>query len=145
MSKPLVGFLVLGAVFVAIVLFNRFAYRRFNFQFFTVKSMLTAIFGLSVFLAGIAARNNALATGGSDTPSQILLGIAALIIAYLIYMNFRRTNLLFGFIGSVAQLAVLAVFGSVGIYGIMLLIVAVLVLVKFINPVILVDFRRNNN
>ncbi|WP_120497474.1 hypothetical protein [Kiloniella sp. EL199] len=122
------GLIIFVGILWAFWAFNKHCAEKFEYQFFTKLSFV--IVGIAVVLVFIGNewRLNSIAENGDVLNGIVLMIVGACIGFFLIIKNFRATNFLYGFGGSIMQLSafsVLAYFGVIVlVLGIALSIIA---------------------
>jgi hypothetical protein len=112
--------LICFLTYLSIIKFNEHCEKKFNYKFFTASSFfwvliitLLLYFGIKWAKIGVEPNLNGIA----------LIVIGAFVAIYLIFINFKNTNIIYGFIGTIIQFCF---FGFIAQLSIPLLIFAVI-------------------
>ncbi len=137
-------FILAGCVAVAIAatLFNWHCDKRFKYRFFSKKMFFLLGFALCLWMAGTTIRIK----GGQpddDLPGYILIGASVVVFWWILVLNFTRTNLVYGFFGSIAQIAVFSTLSYAGIFSAILAVGIGLALVSLFEPVYVMNRRKD--
>jgi hypothetical protein len=134
-------FVVLAAVLATIVGFyflNEHTFRRFQYRFFSWKSLLTISVASGFVLAGLA-----LYARVDQLSGYLSMGVAGAIVSWLVFVSIRRTNLIYGLAGSVLQLVVLGQLGwavlVMGILAVPVLVALLWTVTRVVTPVYVIN------
>jgi hypothetical protein len=106
MLKILAVLGVLVAVLIGLAIFNEHCIERFGHAFFTRAAFYQTAAALVLILVGNLWRESAARQHGDVLNGEILMGAGVGIAIWLIYRNFKRTNVAYGIGGSVLQIGV---------------------------------------
>ena len=120
----IIGLIVLTAIIWSFFAFNNHCENKFDYRFFTMPSFLTAGVSLISIFLGNEWRVNSIQENGDILNGIVIIGIGVIIALYLVYLNFKNTNLIYGLGGSAVQLAV---FGVLAYFGFLILILGIVV------------------
>ncbi|WP_299379146.1 hypothetical protein [uncultured Kiloniella sp.] len=116
------GLAVFIGVLWAFLTFNNHCAEKFGYQFFTKLSFIIVGIAVGLLLIGNEWRLNSIAENGDILNGIILMIIGICIGLFLIIQNFRATNFLYGFGGSIVQISV---FSVLAYFGVIILILGV--------------------
>lgn len=106
---------LLGGAMLAIVKFNEHCDEKFGFRFFT-EGKLKLIFGSTLALFfGVQWYKSSVASGGDALNGMVLGSVGVLGVLYCIYLNFRSTNFVYGFFGSIVQVTLFSILAYLSI------------------------------
>ncbi|MDN7179202.1 hypothetical protein M0D69_14530 [Caballeronia sp. SEWSISQ10-4 2] len=100
--------------------FNNHCYRKFGHAFFTRQAFWRAAVGFNLMMFGAYWYDAAARQHGDTLNGLVLIAVGFAIAIWLVYLNFRNTNLLYGIGGSAIQMWL---FWSLAWIGIPVLIV----------------------
>jgi hypothetical protein len=110
---------VLVGILKGIKWFNSHCYRKFGHAFFTKRAFWQAAVAFNLMWGGAFWFVSAARQHGDTLNGLALIAIGFAIALWLVYENFRNTNLLYGIGGSALQMGV---FASVALISIPLLV-----------------------
>lgn len=106
---------ILLAIVFGITSFNEHCRGRFGHAFFTKSAFSKTVSAFGLILIGSMWRASAAHDHGDTLNGLLLMGAGAGIILWLIYTNFKRTNVIYGIGGSALQIAVFTALAWIGI------------------------------
>ncbi|BFG80540.1 hypothetical protein PTKU46_85740 [Paraburkholderia terrae] len=107
--KLILAVVVIGALIFGIKQFNQHCMSRFGHAFFTKRAFYITATAIAVFTVGNMWRRSSLEGHGDTLNGIVLMVVGVLIACWLIYENVRRTNSIWGIVGSVGQLGLFSV------------------------------------
>lgn len=109
--KCLLAIALVGLLFFALVRFNEHCSSRFGHQFFTREIFVWIVVAQGLFIVGGLWWQSALKQHGDTLNGMIIVAGGALAVGWIVYRNFRETNLLYGVMGSALQIVLFVVLG----------------------------------
>ena len=103
--KILAIIIILFGILLSLYFFNEHCGEKFNYRFFTTRSLLTSALALAFILIGNWWHSNSLESGGDTLNGIAMMSIGAFLALILIYFNFKHTNFAYGFGGTFLQLS----------------------------------------
>jgi hypothetical protein len=99
---------------LSVTKFNDYCARTFDYCFLTLKSFV--IVGASILLIyyGNEWWLSAITNDNDQLNGILLIAIGSIIAIYQLQQNFRETNIIYGFIGSVIQLSIFIILAYIG-------------------------------
>ena len=120
------GLIILAGLLGAFLAFNEHCENKFDYCFFTMTSFLVVGASLIIMWLGNEWRLMSIQENGDIFNGILVMGIGGIIALFLVYRNFKKTNLVYGLGGSTVQLAV---FGALAYFGVFVLITGLVVFV----------------
>lgn len=114
------GLAILAATVWAFFAFNKHCEEKFNYRFFTKQSFLIVGAAIITIALGNEWRLNLIKEHGDVLNGILVMGVGGVIALYLTFVNFKKTNLIYGLAGSTVQIVL---FGTLAYIGIAVLIV----------------------
>jgi len=101
----IIGFIAVGLLLYWLVtVVNNYSYKKYKYEFFNMQNFVTTAIGYAFLFFGNNWYMDALKANGDLLNGGILIGIGAVTVLYVVYLNIKRTDLLFGLLGSLFQL-----------------------------------------
>lgn len=91
-------------IFVIIEHVNRYSVKHYRYEFFTWASLVVTSIGYALIFFGHNWYVDALSKSGDILNGQILMGIGAVTVLFMLVTHIRRTSILFGTFFGVFQL-----------------------------------------
>lgn len=101
--KILVIFVIIFSVFIAFIFLNKHCEEKFSYRFITAPVFWFMVTAMALLLLGNLWREDALKTGNDALSGILVMSIGVLIVLFLIYINFKRTNFWYGIGGTALQ------------------------------------------
>jgi hypothetical protein len=127
------------AALFALYYFNRHCERRFQYKFFSVSAFGSLAFATVLFIAGVLLLARHSDAGRIFGWTFVFSGGG--VVWWIWYRNFTRTNLLYGFAGTLFQVALFVSFASAGFFAGLLACAIVFIALSSIQPVYVVNKR----
>jgi len=122
--KIIVGLIVLAGIIWSFFAFNNHCKNKFDYRFFTMPSFLTVGASLIATSFGNEWRMNSIQTNGDILNGIVIMGIGVIVALFLVYLNLKNTNLIYGLGGSAVQLVV---FGVLAYFGLLILMLGIFI------------------
>jgi hypothetical protein len=119
------------------------AIAKFGYQFFGRRQGLRFATALVLLFAGGVV--NLKHTDVSDSVGLTLLLAGGGILWWTLFVNFLRTNVVYGIVGSALQLLLLVTFFSTGVFILFLVGGFLFVVFSVVQPVVVVNRRTRRN
>ena len=110
---------VSAALYFLLHWFNQRCYARFHYHFFTRTSFFISGASLFCVFAGYKWHQDALVSQGDPLNGIVLAMLGGLIAVGLVVYNFRHTDRIYGFWGSILQLGVFGVLAAASIVAVL--------------------------
>ena len=111
--KLIVVAAVIAAFAVGVTMFNHHCTAKFGHAFFTKKAFYITSAALAMLIVGNMWRHSAIQSHGDTLNGIVVMILGALLACWLVYVNIRRTDAMYGIGGSVAQLGLFSVLALV--------------------------------
>lgn len=108
--------ILLASILAALHFFNEHCDKKFSYRFFTSTSFWATAGTLGLLVLGNWWRTSALQSGGDVLNGIVIMCIGVLVAFGLIYFNFKHTNFVYGFGGSVLQLSAFGILAYIGFF-----------------------------
>lgn len=130
---------VLVAFVVGIKKFNNHCALKFGHAFFTKRAFYFTAAAIGVYAVGQMWRSDAQHTHGDTLNGIVLMVIGALIAAWLVFDNVKRTNPVYGTLGSAASLGLFSVLAWVWLPLMAIGLVCYFIMLASAKPVYVVN------
>ena len=105
---------ILGVIVALIVLYaiftemNDYSYKKYKYEFFSVAHLLQVIIGYWIIYFGSTLYTDALKHSGDILNGELLMGIGVIVVAIVLYKNFKAVPLSVALLFSAFELALCA-------------------------------------
>ena len=121
----IIGVLLLVYMLFAFIAFvNRYTESKYDYEFFSWANYIISGVGYGSAYFGHRWYTDAVLNGGDILNGQILMGIGLVAIVIVVYINIKRTNIIFGLIFSIFQQLLYIPFTAVGAFVLIMLFAA---------------------
>lgn len=135
--------IVIAAAIAALVLgitkFNQHCTAKFGHAFFTKTAFYITAAALGLLAVGNMWRHSAIQSHGDALNGVVMMVLGALLACWLVYVNIRRTDAMYGIGGSVAQLGLFSVLAWVWLPLMVLALIGQFLLLMTAKPVYVVN------
>jgi hypothetical protein len=101
----IIGFIAFVLLLYWLVIsINSYSYKKYKYEFFNMQNFVTTAIGYAFLFFGNNWYMNAVKANGDLLNGGILIGIGAVTVLYVVYINIKRTDLLFGLFFTLFQL-----------------------------------------
>lgn len=101
----IIGIIVaIASIIKAISIFNSHCAGKFHFKFFSTSAFIVAALSVWICGGGYEWYKFSLANNEDTLNGIILMTLSLIILIGLIYYNFKKTNFLYGLIGTILQI-----------------------------------------
>jgi len=114
------GLVVFSGIIWGLFTFDNHCENKFDYRFFTTASFLIVGASLILILLGNGWRLNSIQQNGDILNGMLVMGVGGIISLFLVYLNFKSTNIIYGFGGSAVQVLM---FGALAYFGAFILII----------------------
>ena len=119
--------------------FNQHCAAKFGHAFFTKTAFYITAAALGLLVVGNLWRHSAIQSHGDALNGIVVMVLGALLACWLVYVNIRRTDALYGIGGSVAQLGLFSALAWVWLPLMVLALIGQFLLLMTAKPVYLVN------
>jgi hypothetical protein len=131
--------LAIAALVFSVITFDKHCYRKFSHRFFTAFTYITSTVAIVLGMIGFYWYNHSLTTGGDTLNGIVIIILSALVGLSLFYINFKKTNLLYGITGSALQLLIFGALAQTSITIFIIIILGALCNAFYAKPVYVVN------
>lgn len=136
----ILGFLfAIGAILALAGAINDKFEKNFNFAIFSKSMAITQLINGLFFFIGKSWYDSAVANNGDKLNGEILMVIGVIIAISTIGVIYKKTNFMYGTIGSVIHIASLLFFSFIGSFLFILYIIGNIILIFTAKPVYVVN------
>lgn len=118
-----------------ISIFNNHCEKKFNFKFFSTSSFIIAATSVALAGGGYEWYKYSLLNNGDTLNGIILISLSVIILCILVYHNYKKTNLLYGSLGTILQLGLFIPIAYIGMPLIILTLIAIIANGARVKPV----------
>ena len=137
--KLLVVAAVIAALVLGITMFNQHCTAKFGHAFFTKKAFYITAAALALLIVGNMWRHSATQSHGDALNGIVVMVVGVLVACWLVYVNIRRTDAVYGIGGSVVQLGLFSVSAWVWLPLMVLALIGQFLLLMTAKPVYVVN------
>ncbi|PMS19751.1 hypothetical protein C0Z18_13045 [Trinickia dabaoshanensis] len=130
---------VIAALVLGITMFNQHCAEKFGHAFFTKKAFYLTAAALGLIAVGNIWRHSSIQSHGDTLNGLVLMILGTLMACWMIYVNIRRTDAVYGIGGSVAQLGLFSVLAWVWLPLMVLALIGQFLLLMTAKPVYVVN------
>lgn len=137
--KILGFFFAFCAIVGLIEMINSKFEKNFNFAIFSKPMAITQLINGLFFFVGKSWYDSAVVHNGDKLNGEILMALGVIIAISTIVMIYKRTNLMYGTLGSVIHIASLLFFSFIGSFLFILYVIGNIILIFTSKPVYVVN------
>jgi len=101
----IIGFIAVGLLLYWLVtVVNNYSYKKYKYEFFNMQNFVITAISYAFLFFGNNWYTDALKANGDLLNGGILIGIGVVTVLYVVYINIKRTDLLFGLFFTLFQL-----------------------------------------
>ncbi|RQU99893.1 hypothetical protein DF047_33770 [Burkholderia cenocepacia] len=137
--KLLVAAGAIAAIIFGIMKFNQHCLNKFGHAFFTKPAFYLTAVTLVLLVIGGYWRHSAELNHGDTLNGIVVMGLGVALAGWMVYVNIRRTDVVYGIGGSVAQLGLFSVLAWISLPLMALVLFAQFLLIAMAKPVYVVN------
>lgn len=137
--KLIIAIAAIAAIVFGVSKFNQHCLDKFGHAFFTKPAFYTTTAALVLLIAGNYWRHSAATSHGDTLNGIALMGFGVAVACWLVYVNIRRTDAIYGIGGSVVQLDLFSALAWVSLPLMALVLIGQFLLIMSAKPVYVVN------
>ncbi|MGU7843796.1 hypothetical protein ACV22V_30565 [Burkholderia sp. AW33-5] len=137
--KLIIAIAAIAAVVLGITKFNQHCLNKFGHAFFTKPAFYATTVALVLLIAGNYWRHSAELSHGDTLNGIALMALGTAVACWLVYVNVRRTDAIYGIGGSVVQLGLFSALAWVSLPLMALVLIGQFLLIMSAKPVYVVN------
>ncbi|KVA16851.1 hypothetical protein [Burkholderia ubonensis] len=137
--KLIIAIAAIATIVFGITKFNQHCLDKFGHAFFTKPAFYATTVALVLLIAGNYWRHSAALNHGDTLNGIAIMAIGVAVAGWLVYVNIRRTDAIYGIGGSVVQLGLFSALAWVSLPLMALVLVGQFLLIMTARPVYVVN------
>ncbi|WP_144030192.1 hypothetical protein [Burkholderia sp. AU16741] len=137
--KLIIAIAAIAAIVFGVLKFNKHCLDKFGHAFFTKPAFYATAAALVLLIAGNYWRHSAEISHGDTLNGIALMALGAAVACWLVYVNIRRTDVIYGIGGSVVQLGLFSALAWVSLPLMALVLIGQFLLIMSAKPVYVVN------